>query len=72
MSESHEKGPRLVEWAVKELVRVGLFDRDADYDGQLGVDITELMIVFSKQGHSGESADIVLEAFHTLAQRLPL
>jgi hypothetical protein len=60
---------RLVEHATKELVRVGLLDHDADYDGQLGVDVLELMIVFAKQGHSGSSAEITIELFTKLAMR---
>ena len=60
---------RLVEHATKELVRVGLLDHDADYDGELGIGVLELIMVFAKQGHSGESAESTITLFTKLAKR---
>lgn len=61
---------RLVEHAVKELLRVGLFDHaDVDYNGKLAVDVTELVILFAKQGHSGASAELTIDLFTKLAKR---
>jgi hypothetical protein len=60
---------RLVEHATKELVRVGLLDSDADYNGELGIGVLELIMVFAKQGHSGTSAEMTIELFTKLAKR---
>jgi len=37
-----------------------------DYDGLIGVWIEELSEIFSKQGHSGTSAEITLALFNQL------
>ena len=42
----------LVKFAVREMDRLGMFDDDADYEGNLGRAVVELLEVFSKQGHS--------------------
>lgn len=47
-----------------ELELSGLLDEDADYAGQLGVDILEIMELISRQGHSGGS-------IHQLVHILP-
>lgn len=57
----------LVDHAEKELKRVGLFDKDSDYDGMLGEDVLELITVFAGQGHSGMSAQMTRELFHKLS-----
>lgn len=57
----------LVNHAQKELTRVGLFDKDADYDGMLGDAVLELITVFAAQGHSGYSAQMTRELFYKLS-----
>lgn len=60
---------RLIEHAAKELTRVGLFDNDADYDGELAISAMELIMVFARQGHSGGSAELTIDLFTKLARR---
>ena len=60
---------RLVEHAAKELVRAGLLDHDADYVGELGVAVLELIMVFAKQEHSGSSAELTIQLFNKLVKR---
>lgn len=62
----------LVNHATRELSRAGLFDKDSDYEGQLGEAVLELMRTFSLQGHSGASANATIHLFNTLAQFKPL
>jgi hypothetical protein len=62
----------LVDHARHELVRAGLFDSDADYDGALGPAVLELVEVFARQGHSGASAAAVLELFTQCVRFRPL
>jgi len=57
----------LIEHAKRELEIAGLFDKNSDYDGMLGTATMELMEVFSKQGHSGYSANMVINLFTKLA-----
>jgi hypothetical protein len=58
----------LTDHAKYELIRAGLFDEDADYGGAHAKAVMELIETFANQGHSGMSAGITLELFHTLAQ----
>jgi hypothetical protein len=53
--------------AEKELRKAGLFDKDSDYNGRIGIAVLELIKVFSSQGHSGFSAGWVKELFNKLA-----
>jgi hypothetical protein len=62
----------LTEYAENELKLAGLFDKDSDYDGALGKAVLELVKVFSKQGHSGASASMVLQLFNRVAKFKPL
>lgn len=57
----------LVDHAKKELDRVGLFDKDSDYDGELGKGVLELIQTFANQGHSGFSAQMTRELFYKLS-----
>ncbi len=57
----------LINHAKEELTRVGLFDKDSDYDGMLGNAVLELITVFAKQGHSGMSAEMTRELFYKLS-----
>lgn len=57
----------LIEHAKLELQMAGLFDEEKDfYGGLTGKAVMELIEVFSKQGHSGMSASIVLDLFKRL------
>lgn len=62
----------LIEHAKKELKLIGADDKDSMYGGMLYDSCIELIDVFSKQGHSGNSASIVREIFHKLADFKPL
>lgn len=58
----------LINHANKELQKAGLFDKDADYDGELGKGVLELITVFANQGHSGMSAEMTIQLFTKLAR----
>jgi hypothetical protein len=51
-----------------ELDRAGLFDKDSDYNGMIGKALMELCETFSSQGHSGFSANWVLNLFNILGR----
>ena len=51
---------QLTEHAKRELTLAGMFDKDADYDGELAPKVMELVKLFSSQGHSGASAGITI------------
>ena len=57
----------LTPYAEDELKRAGLFDKDSDYDGMIGLAVLELIKVFAKQGHSGFSAAWVRYLFNKLS-----
>lgn len=57
----------LIDHANKELTKAGLFDKDADYDGELGKAVLELITVFAGQGHSGYSATLTRDFFYKLS-----
>jgi len=57
----------LIKHAKRELELAGLFDEDADYGGMLGKAAMELIECFSKQGHSGASAEITRDLFARLS-----
>lgn len=58
----------LVDHAKTELKVAGLFDKDSDYGGMIGKAVIDLCDVFSKQGHSGFSANCTLDVFNKLAK----
>lgn len=63
----------LIEHAKLELELSGLFSEEGDfYGGSTGKAVMELIEVFSKQGHSGMSAPIVVDLFKKLAKYEPL
>jgi hypothetical protein len=62
----------LVSYAQDELNRAGLFDEDSDYNGMLGNAALEIVKVFSKQGHSGFSAEVVTQLVEKLMRYEPL
>jgi hypothetical protein len=62
----------LVQHAKRELRAAGLYDADADYNGDVAVLTTSLMEVFVAYGHSGGSAEKTLDVFERLARGKPL
>lgn len=54
------------QFAKKWIEKSGLSDPDSDYNGELGRAVMELVEVFSKQGHSGMSAQLTTYAFDKL------
>ncbi len=54
--------------AERELKSAGLFDKDSDYEGALAPAVMSLISLFSEQGHSGASANIVVDLFNKLAR----
>ena len=63
----------LNEFAKQELELAGLLSPEDDfYGGETGKAVLELMEVFSKQGHSGQSAAIVADVFWKLSNYKPL
>ena len=61
-----EKKSNLVLHAERELKLAGMFDKDADYDGELAPAILEVVKTFSKYGHSGMSASIAISVLEKL------
>ena len=63
----------LLKHAEIELEAIGaLSEKDDFYGGMTGKSVMELMRVFSEQGHSGMSANIVRNLFNKLADYKPL
>lgn len=62
------KCANIKEHAKRELELAGLFDRDSDYNGMIGKAVMELCKCFSGQGHSGFSANWVLDIFNQLGR----
>lgn len=62
----------LERFARRELEIAGMFDKDGDYGGALGPAIMKMMRAFSKEGHSGFSASMALNAFKRVAAFEPL
>lgn len=62
----------LVNHAKAELRRVGLYDADSSYGGMLAEAVEELVQTFANQGHSGNSAQMVLAIFGKVARWQPL
>jgi hypothetical protein len=54
--------------AERELRKAGLFDKDSDYGGMIGVAVMRMIRVFSEEGHSGASAMLTLAAFERIAR----
>lgn len=68
----YEVGSEFERWAYEEIKRVGLFDEDSDYGGDLGQELMKLVKTFSESGHSGSSAFMAASIFHQLTQWKPL
>ena len=58
----------LVEFARKELEMGGWLDKEGIYDGMIGEAVLELIALFSRQGHSGASAEICTVLFNKLSR----
>jgi len=54
------------EYFKKRLKELGVLDKDSDYNGSIGKWVRQLSSVFSKQGHSGTSAEITIDLFNQL------
>lgn len=52
--------------AKREMELAGMFDKDADYDGELAPTILEVVDKFSEFGHSGMSALISIQVLEKL------
>lgn len=62
----------LYRYAENEVRLAGLLDTEDIYGDMLGKAVLELVEVFARQGHSGMSAGITLEAFNLVAYFKPL
>lgn len=62
----------LMKYAVRELRSLGYTPESDGMDGMLNNDVLDLLAVFVSQGHSNNSAPIVLNMFQRLAQFQPL
>jgi hypothetical protein len=51
---------------IRRLKELGLYDADADYGGMIGKAVEDLSLSWSKQGHSGMSAEITLAVFNEI------
>ena len=60
------------EFFIKRLTELGMYDADSDYNGMIGKAIEELSEVFSKQGHSGMSAEVTIGLFNQLFEEWKL
>ena len=54
------------EFFMRRLRELGLYDHDSDCEGMIGYAVEELSATFSKQGHSGMSAEVTLTIFNQL------
>jgi len=62
----------ILQHAKAELRRAGLYDEDADYDGEIAVQVEALVQTFTAYGHSGGSAERTLDVFNRVVERKPL
>jgi hypothetical protein len=62
----------LVRFAKAELRAAGLFDSDADFNGEVAPCVVAMMETFTAYGHSGGSAEQTLQLFTRLANHKPL
>lgn len=56
------------DWGVRNLELAGLFDKDSDYEGGIGENVKELLLVLQKQGHSGASYAQTVRVFFEVAR----
>jgi hypothetical protein len=73
LNESKAKErPTRTDRCIEELHKAGLYDKDSDYAGMLGEAVEELLRLFAIQEHSGFSASLCNQIFHTLIEGNPL
>ena len=58
--------------ADRELRIAGYYDKDSDYAGLIPNNVLDLLQCFGNQGHSGMSANLVVQLFGALAMFKPL
>ena len=58
----------LLEHAEREMRLAGLYDEGADYGGMIPKAVMNLIHPFAAEGHSGISAELVVEIFQRLAR----
>jgi len=58
----------LTKHAVRELTSTGYYSEGGDIAESIAKDVTALISLFSKQGHSGSSAEQCIHLFETLAR----
>lgn len=66
------KMSNLVDYAKDELTRIGMIDSGEPYNDLASKAILDLIELFAFQGHSGFSANYVINAFDRLARFKPL
>ena len=54
------------EYFKKRLKDLGMYDKDSDYDGEIGKCIEKMSASFAEYGHSGESARLTMDLFNNL------
>ncbi len=62
----------LLQHVKAELRRAGLYDEDADYEGQVAPCIEGMLGSLVAYGHSGGSLEYTLEVFDKVARHMPL
>lgn len=62
----------LVRYAREEMTRAGLFEPDADYEGQIAPVVLKMVESFASFGHSGGSAELSLDIFNSVVRFRPL
>jgi len=50
----------------RRLRELGVYDKDADYEGSIGEWVEQLSATFRGQGHSGMSAEVTIDLFRQL------
>lgn len=62
----YDKKSPLQQYAFKWIKSRELFNEDSDYEGRLGEAVMGLIRTFSRQGHSGFSAELTRELFYKI------
>jgi hypothetical protein len=70
--EKIETESNLVRFAHEELTRAKLFDKDADYGGEVAKGVMELVQCLARQRHSGGSHGLTMALFTQVANYRPL
>lgn len=71
--EETESSSPLVNFAREEMRRAGMWDHDVDYGkGEIADCVLRLVKTHSREGHSGGSAEMVLDVFEKVVRYKPL